>query len=85
MKLFARRTSMTCRRAVELITGYLDDALPADQRRRVERHLATCPHCAEYLAQIRSIITASGHITPGQLSPDTRRTLIELYRRSKTS
>jgi anti-sigma factor RsiW len=85
MKLFARRTSLVCRRAVERITGYLDDALPADQRRRVERHLATCPHCAEYLAQIRSIITASGHVDPGQLSPDTRRTLIELYRRSKTS
>jgi anti-sigma factor RsiW len=75
-----RRNDLTCRRAVELITDYLDGALPADLRLRLEAHLATCPHCREYLEQIRATIKAAGRIGPDELSPRARRTLIQLYR-----
>jgi hypothetical protein len=58
MKLFGHRGDVQCRRAVELITDYLEDARPPAQRRRLDKHLAGYPHCAEYLAQIRGTLLA---------------------------
>ena len=80
MKLFSRRRSLTCQRAVELATNYLDGALPASERRAFEAHLKVCPHCAEYLAQLQIAIEATGHVDTGELSTDMRDTLITLYR-----
>ena len=37
-------------------------------RRRFEPHLAGCPHCMEYLAQIRSTIVITGQVTPDDLT-----------------
>lgn len=82
MRLFGNRGDLHCQRAVELITDYLDDALPAAQRRRVDRHLADCSHCADYLAQIRATITATGRVSSDDLDPAARRDLIMLYRRT---
>ncbi|MDQ2836780.1 MAG: zf-HC2 domain-containing protein [Actinomycetota bacterium] len=83
MRISRRREATTCRRAVELITDYLEDALPARQRRDLEHHLGQCPHCAEYLVQLRVTIDASGRLDGDQLSPDVRQTLIQLYRQTR--
>jgi anti-sigma factor RsiW len=72
---------LVCRQAVELVTGYLEGALPRAQRRRFEAHLADCPDCPEYLAQIRAVIAVAGSITPEDLAPHVRSELISLYRR----
>ncbi len=82
MRLFSRRDAITCRDAVELITAYLDDALPARERRTLEHHLSNCEHCAEYLSQMRVTIAAAGRVDPDQLSASTQQTLIELYRQT---
>lgn len=37
---------MTCGEVTELIGPYLDDELPGEARRRVEKHLLTCQPCA---------------------------------------
>ena len=37
------RTGMVCRNAVDLVTEYLEDALPPRGRARFEAHLAGCP------------------------------------------
>ena len=42
-----------CREFVEDVTAYLDGGLPEDVVALVEEHLADCPHCREYLAQMR--------------------------------
>ena len=83
MRLRRPSTDLTCRRAVELITDYLENALPAAQRIDLERHLDQCPHCAEYLAQLRAIILAAGHIDTEDLAPEVRQTLLELYRKTR--
>lgn len=44
---------MTCREVVELMTDYLEDALPAADRARFEQHLAGCQGCTGYLAELR--------------------------------
>jgi anti-sigma factor RsiW len=46
----------TCRELVELVTDYLDDALPASERARFEAHLAGCEGCDRYLQQIRTTV-----------------------------
>jgi len=42
-----------CRQFVEDVTAYLDGALPDHQVLLVEAHLADCPHCREYLREMR--------------------------------
>jgi anti-sigma factor RsiW len=80
MRLAFRR-DLVCQQAVELVTDYLEGALRSSARRRFERHLAGCPHCTEYLAQIRETIRLAGRVTPEDLTPEMRDDLTDLYRR----
>jgi len=72
---------MACRQAVELVTDYLEGTLPPVWRRRFEAHLARCPDCPEYLAQIRATIALAASITPDDLTPRMCTELISLYQR----
>lgn len=76
-----RRRSVVCQQAVELVTDYLEGALSRRERARFEAHLAECPHCREYLAQIRETIAAMGRVEPETLGPEVRDELVALYRR----
>lgn len=77
----APRRDLVCRQAVELVTDYLEDALGRADRRRFEKHLTGCPHCTEYLAQMRVTIALTGQITPDDLTPVMRTEFIALYQR----
>ncbi|HET9444198.1 MAG TPA: zf-HC2 domain-containing protein [Acidimicrobiales bacterium] len=79
-----RRADLMCQQAVELVTDYLEGALSATDRRRFEAHLADCPHCTEYLRQIRSTIAAVGRVEPESLSPAARDDLVALFRRYRS-
>ena len=46
---------MTCDDWRPLITGYLDGELSADDRARLEGHLAACQTCARELADLRRL------------------------------
>ncbi len=63
------------------MTDYLENALSDADRRRFERHLSGCPHCTEYLAQMRETIRLAGRVTPEDLTPGMRTDLTDLYRR----
>jgi anti-sigma factor RsiW len=71
---------MTCRELVEVITDYLEEALPADDRRRFEQHLEECPYCVSYLEQMRATIAALGALREESLSPEARAELLEAFR-----
>ncbi|KAA0022373.1 MFS transporter [Antrihabitans cavernicola] len=49
---------LACQQFVELVTGYLDGALPAEQRDAVRAHLDTCDGCSDYLHQVQFILQA---------------------------
>ena len=87
MKLWfwRRRRALVCRDAVALMAAYLDDALPVSDRTRLEGHLADCPHCSEYLAQLRVVIDVSGEVTPDALDDDALDELVDLYRRWRSA
>ncbi|MCU1396589.1 MAG: anti-sigma factor [Ilumatobacteraceae bacterium] len=61
MKLLPRR-EVVCQEWTELITDYLEGALPKGLVKVIDRHLAACPHCTEYLGQMRRTIAITGHI-----------------------
>lgn len=73
------RRDLVCRQAVELMTDYLEGALSSRDRARLEAHLAGCPHCSEYLAQIRNVVGAAGQIEPDDLPPEAVDDLVALY------
>ena len=75
-----RRRAIVCRQAVALMTAYLDGELDARDRARLESHLADCPHCSEYLAQLRVTVDALGHVDVDELPDDAVDDLVELYR-----
>ena len=78
------RRDLVCQQVVEMVTAYLEDALSRSDRRRLEKHLAGCPLCTEYLAQIRETIRLAGRVTPDDLTPPMRTELTDLYRRWRT-
>jgi anti-sigma factor RsiW len=58
---------LSCQELVELVTDYLEGALPAAERARFDAHLADCPWCAAHLEQVRTTLTlarAAGDAAP---------------------
>ena len=80
MRLFRRSRDLVCRQAVDLMADYLDGRLAAGDLKRLEGHLAACPHCSEYLAQLRVTIDALGHAEPEDLTDEALDDLVALYR-----
>jgi anti-sigma factor RsiW len=81
LRLRRRPRDLACQEVVELVTDYLEGALSAGERRRFEHHLAGCPHCTEYLAQMRETIRLTGRLTAEDLSSEMRADFTDLYRR----
>jgi len=44
---------MNCRDLVELVTDYVEGALPADRADEVRAHLRECADCLRYLDQMQ--------------------------------
>jgi anti-sigma factor RsiW len=72
---------MTCKELVELVTDYLEGALPGDQRRRFDEHLVFCPPCQTYLEQMRQTIRAVGHLPDESVSLEALDALLAHFRR----
>ena len=70
-----------CQQVVEMISDFLEGALPARERRRLEHHLSGCPHCSAYLAQMRETLRLTGRLVPADLSPEMQREFSDVYRR----
>ena len=78
---------MNCKGLVELVTDYLEGALPADERASLEEHLATCEGCNAYLEQMRVTIALTGMLTEDAIPADGRDELLGAFRawREQTS
>jgi anti-sigma factor RsiW len=72
--------ALSCQELVELVTDYLEGALSASDLRVFEAHLAVCPHCGEYLEQLRETIRRTGTLTPEDLSPHVELALMQAFR-----
>ena len=70
---------MSCRDLVELVTDYLDDALPAAERARFDAHLAECGDCATYVAQLAHVARAAGRLTEADVPPAALAALLPVF------
>lgn len=71
---------VTCQELVELVTGYLEDALPPAERARFEKHLSACRSCRNYLEQIRETTRALGGLTEETIPAPARDGLLAAFR-----
>ena len=79
--IHTRADDLACIEVVEIVTDYLEGALPAAEATRLERHLDTCPGCAEYLEQLRAIAGSLRGVTEDSFPAEIRDGLIADFRR----
>jgi anti-sigma factor RsiW len=72
--------TIECRDLVELVTEYLEGALPHPDRARLEEHLAGCDGCTRYLEQMRITIRLTGMLTEDAIPVEGREELLDVFR-----
>ena len=74
---------LVCKEVVELVTDYLGGALAPAEQVRFDQHLATCPPCTAYLAQVRTTLDLAAELGSAAAPPtdDVARQLADLFRR----
>jgi DcmR-like sensory protein/putative zinc finger protein len=55
---------MSCHELEELVTTYLEGALPPEERDRFEAHRRGCPGCETYVSQVGLMVSALGELRP---------------------
>ena len=77
-------TEFSCQEMTEVVTNYLDDALPPDEQQRFERHLTYCAGCNTYVDQIRETIRQTGTVPREEsLPPALREAIVAQFRHWK--
>ena len=71
---------MACRELVQVVTDYLEGTLPEVDRTHLEAHLAECPYCEEYVAQMRELSSALGELPKEPVDPAQQERLLEAFR-----
>jgi anti-sigma factor RsiW len=71
---------LSCQELVELVTDYLEGALPDELRDRFDEHIAHCTGCRTYVEQMRLTISTTGTLTPESLSPEVENALLDAFR-----
>ena len=80
LRAVSEAEDMVCQELVEVITTYLEGAMPAGERARFERHLDECPGCVVYVEQMRETVAALGRVRQDGLPPEVRQDLIRSFR-----
>ena len=71
---------MRCSELTEVVTDYLEGALPPDEVAELERHLEVCEGCANYLDQMRETIRLTGRLGDDVIAPEAREALLQAFR-----
>jgi anti-sigma factor RsiW len=74
-----RHASLSCQELVELVTDYLEGALPRRERRLFDQHISACDGCSTYLDQMRATIELTGKLEPKSISPDAEAALLAAF------
>jgi anti-sigma factor RsiW len=61
-----------CQEFLERLSRYLDNELPAPDRRTIERHLHDCPCCEEVLDSLKQTVALCHDEGRPELPPDVR-------------
>ena len=72
--------AVRCVEFVELVTDWMEGALTDDTRAEVEEHLAICPHCSEYVEQLRLTLRLLRGTADEPPPPAAREALLAAFR-----
>jgi anti-sigma factor RsiW len=77
---------LSCQEIVELVTDYVEDGMPPEERHRFDHHLSYCPGCVAYVEQIRETIRVTGKLPREEtLPPALRAGLVAQFKDWKRS
>ena len=71
---------LPCVDFVELVTRYLEGALSTEERLVMERHLAFCSPCVDYIEQMRATIKATGALREEEVPEPVIEPLMAAFR-----
>ena len=71
---------ISCQEVVELVTDYVEQALPADEAAVFEQHLNFCDGCVRYVDQVRKTIDVVGELRAEDIPDDTKEHLLTAFR-----
>jgi hypothetical protein len=71
---------ITCREVVDLVTEYLEGAMPAQERTRFEQHLVYCVGCENYLSQMRQTVRVTGSLPEDPVPDEAMEELLRVFR-----
>jgi anti-sigma factor RsiW len=70
---------ISCQEVVELVTDYIEQALPAEEASVFEQHLNFCDGCVVYVDQVRTTIDAVGKLSAEDVPADTKSKLMTAF------
>jgi exonuclease VII small subunit len=73
-------TDPSCREIVELVTEYLEGALPLEQADLFQQHLLLCAGCHAYLDQMRRTIALTRALREDDVAPEVMDQLLAAVR-----
>ncbi len=76
---------ISCQEVVELVTDYVERALPPDEAALFEQHLNFCDGCESYVEQMRATVQTVGRVREEDVPPETRERLLTAFRDWKHS
>jgi predicted anti-sigma-YlaC factor YlaD len=79
------RDHIVCREFVEVVTEYLEQALPAGDAEMVEEHLVMCDWCRDYLDQMETTAVAVASAEPTAPPEELVRSVMDAFRERHTS
>jgi hypothetical protein len=71
---------VSCQEVVEVVSEYLERALPPGEAAAVEQHLNFCEGCVWYVDQIRTTVSTVGRLREEDVPPETRDKLLAAFR-----
>ena len=76
---------ISCAEVVELVTDYLERALPPEEMALFEQHLNFCEGCVVYVEQMRTTTDTVARVREEDVPPETKEQLLAAFREWKRS
>lgn len=74
---------LNCRETVELVTGYLEEALLPQLQAQFDQHLENCSGCSIYLEQMRQTLHHLRTLTNESIPEQAKQELLQVFQNWK--